>query len=291
MLAVNEEHFVNLFGAQNFLMPHISWLMCAVVVIIALRLGFELRRNHIAHKRLYAILVIGVLASSVLFFQRTWSLWAFCIVCGLMLGCSVLSRSRPKVLQVALSSTAVVLAAGGLLGLTAPWAPVISYGPSMWPTSPKGFSLSVLNTHKQPQMEYGDDVYFEAMDSKNWPDGRYRKRIWALPGDQIEVEHDIVLINQRVVADCSDRSRRIAPNVWWCTVRFPNGVTKEITWGVSNVGIPPVRKTLGEHQVFAIGDNTVESTDSRVLSPIDARWIEGRFDSAPSKRATWTPWM
>lgn len=283
----------NMLSSPNFLMTHISWVMCALVVIIGVRLLWELRGNTIEHRRLYSCLVGGVFLSSVLFFHKTWAVWSLLIVCGFMIGCAVLSRSRHPLLQKTLTGLSALFLVCGIAGINAPFAPVIVSGPSMWPTSPKNISVVMLNTQafSSRTLQYGDDVYFDAHNSSTWPTGRYRKRIWALPGDEIEIAHNIVRLNDQVIADCTDRSRRIAPNIWWCTVTFPNGVRRDVTWGLSNTTwIPQLHSTMKEGQAFAIGDNTVESTDSRFLSPVDIQWIEGRFDGKP-RPTPWVPWI
>lgn len=280
----------NFISAPNVVMEHISWVMFALVLIIGVRLLWELRGDKISHRAIYKCLVAGVFVSSLLFFYKIWAFWALLIVCGFMLGCSVVSRSRARWIQYVLSTVAIGLVGCGVVGVNAPIAPVIVAGPSMWPTSPKHISTAWLTTTplSEDTLKYGDDVYFEAKNSKAWPNGRYRKRIWALPGDTIEIRSNKVFLNHKMIANCSNRSRRIAPNIWWCTITFPNGVQKEITWGLSNsLWVPELHTTLKSDHAFAVGDNTVESTDSRVLDAIETNWVEGRFQG----KAHPTPWV
>lgn len=277
----------------SFIMTHISWVMFFLVVVIAIRLMWDLKKDTVRHRRIYGCLIAGVFVSSLLFFYKTWAVWSLLVVCGFMLGCAVLSRNRKPVVQYVLTALAFVLVGCGIAGINAPFAPVLVMGPSMWPTSPKNISVALLNTtaFSNTSLQYGDDVYFEVKGSSTWPTGRYRKRIWALPGDEIEIANNKVLLNQKVIADCSDRHRRIAPNVWWCTVTFPNGVQRDVTWGLSNTTYLSASHTvMKDNQAFAIGDNTVESTDSRFLEPVYINWIEGRFDGK-SHPTPWVPWM
>lgn len=275
-------------------MANISWIMFAIVMVIVIRLCFELRSPKTTHKAIYTLLVLGIMASALLFFHRVWAVWSLLIVVGFLLGCTSLAKNRRKGSRAALGGVGGLLVVCGLVGINSPFAPVLNFGPSMWPTSPKGMSVNILNTgaFNTANVTYGDDVYFETprAHGENWPAGRFRKRIWGLPGDKIEVRNNTVLLNGKVIADCSNRSRRIAANVWWCTVHFPNNKTTDVTWGLANgVWIGDVSHTVGEGQVFAIGDNTVESTDSREMGPIDMAWIEGRFDGH-RKRTAWEPW-
>lgn len=270
-------------------MVHISWIMFAFVLVIGVRLLWGLR--HPVHRpKVYKFLVAGVFVSSLLFFHKTWSFWALLIVFGFMLGCSILSRNRNRMVQYLLTVCSILLLTCGILGINSPIAPVIIAGPSMWPTSPKSVSAAWLTTNSfvSRELQYGDDVYFEVKKSASWPSGRYRKRIWALPGDTIEIVNNTVVLNHKIIANCSDRSRRIAPNIWWCTITFPNGVERKITWGLSNTTwIPQLHTTMEPHQAFAVGDNTVESTDSRFLEPIQTGWIEGYFEG----KGRPTPWV
>lgn len=281
----------NFISTPNFLMTHISWIMFALVMIIGIRLLWGLR-HPVRRPTVYKILVAGVFVSSVLFFHKTWAFWALLIVCGFMLGCSILSRNRNHIVQYSLTACSIILLVCGIVGINSPVAPVIIAGPSMWPTSPKHISAAwiITNPLSQRELQYGDDVYFEVKKSESWPAGRYRKRIWAMPGDTIEIINNTVVLNHKTIANCSDRSRRIAPNIWWCTITFPNGVKREITWGLSNTTwIPQLHTTMDSHQAFAVGDNTVESTDSRFLEPIHTEWIEGRFEGE-SRPTPWVAW-
>ena len=278
---------------MNFFMTHISVILCSLVVLMAVRLAWDIKSIPAPKQKLYMVLVGSLVATGGMFFNQVLAMWNFLVVFGLLVACCVVSSPQHLIVKTTLTVVAVVLVSTGVMGFFSPKVPMLSMGPSMWPSSPKepSFSWLTKNAYNNTNFQYGDNIYFNVENDAKWPKGRYQKRIWGLPGDRLKIRDNKVFVNDTLVADCQDRKEQIDQNIWMCTVTFPNGKTTEITWGLSNLyWIANMDKTLGSNELFVIGDNTVESTDSRELSSIKTTWVKGRFDGEPSARTPWKSW-
>ena len=271
---------------QGVLMQ-MPWLMPAMVVLMALsvaRAGVKAP----PHQPRWVFFAISVLLLPVatLFSNQLWTSWAVLIAAGLAFSSHAFTYQSWTWRSVFLVPS-LLLCLVGLLGLPSGYSLAISSGSSMWPSSPKGMSINLLNAHayEHHRPTYGDDVQIEVNNwaPSKWPTGHFRKRVVGLPGDEVNIGPLGISINGKPIADCSSRTRRIQAGQWWCDVRFPNGVRQTIVWGQSNVfyhSRPLYR--IGEDELLVMGDNTVESADSREFGLIKTSWVQGRFGSRSS---------
>lgn len=199
------------------------------------------------------------------------------------------NRLRPILDGVA---SVVLLAGVGLM--VSGYALSLSYGPSMWPASPKGFTLSVMETqaYASHAPARGDKVQVwvpraftpEGFDSdRDWPGGRYHKRIFGLPGDHVKIDKQGMFINGRRVADCTEHVAPISLSRWLCRVRLPvsdhpeaKAVEYLVTWGGDEWFWGPTDLVVPDGKVFVLGDNLTESADSRDRGVVSMSWIVGR---------------
>ena len=123
---------------------------------------------------------------------------------------------------------------------------------SMVPTLEKGDRVLVNKlSYKLHDVHRGDVVVFER--PPNEPDNGIKdliKRVVALPGETIEVRECTVLINGAPLDESYVKQ-------WSRTCTF-------------------APKTVGENQVFMMGDNRDDSQDSRFFGPISQDLIVGR---------------
>jgi signal peptidase I len=123
---------------------------------------------------------------------------------------------------------------------------------SMSPTLEKGDRVLVNKlSYKLHDVNRGDIVVFER--PPNEPDNGIKdliKRVVALPGETIEVRDCKVLINGQALVEPYVKQ-------WSRTCTSP-----------------PV--TVGQNQVFVMGDNRDDSQDSRFFGPISQHLIVGR---------------
>ena len=123
---------------------------------------------------------------------------------------------------------------------------------SMVPTLEKGDRVLVNKlSYKLHDVHRGDVVVFER--PPNEPDNGIKdliKRVVALPGETIEVRECKVLINGAPLDESYVKQ-------WSRTCTF-------------------APKTVGENQVFMMGDNRDDSQDSRFFGPISQDLIVGR---------------
>ncbi|NTW75433.1 MAG: signal peptidase I [Candidatus Moranbacteria bacterium] len=96
------------------------------------------------------------------------------------------------------------------------------------------------------------------------------KRVIGLPGETVRIERSKVIISDEEHPDgfVLDESEYLAPSV-------------------ATTDMKPV--VLGDNQYFVLGDNRMNSLDSRVFGPIDRNAVVGRvlFRAWPLTRAEW----
>ena len=120
-------------------------------------------------------------------------------------------------------------------------------GTSMEPTIMAGQSLA-LNKF-DTDYQHGDVVIFK------YKTGTLVKRVAALPGETIEVKEGSIFINDQKLT---------TPSI--LKVHFQSGSLQSST-----------TLTLGASEYFMIGDNTVQSFDSRNFGPIKFDAILGKI--------------
>jgi len=96
----------------------------------------------------------------------------------------------------------------------------------------------------------GDVVVFERLPDEAGTIRDLIKRVVAVEGDTIESKGDTIYVNDQPV--------------------------KEPYRNSSSLGNPVPRRTISEGQVFVMGDNRTNSSDSRVFGPVDQDRIVGR---------------
>lgn len=288
---------------------------------IAARAAWGARKASPFIRRVVAGLAFAIVLALPLYADKTMGIWVSVLVVGLALAAVGLTRqaiySGPstfaKLARISLRGLAGiggVSAMVSLLGIATGNALVFSLGPSMWPTAPISPTIEWLNTKAYkigPPMP-GDDVEFTVdwksgqayRDSGNgWPSGRYRKRVWAVAGDVVQINETQVLVNNRVVLDCSDTTRRTytlngktwqAPaGAWWCFPDFDgDGVVDDklpIVWGKINTYMHAgATYRVNQGELFVMGDNTIQSSDSREFGVIKTNWVDGRHSRADQPR-------
>lgn len=281
--------------------PHahsIMLLLPFTTAILATRIALAARKKESKiEKRVATLSALGVLTSGFMFFRPDWGLLPALVLVGfLVLSTSVFYVGKIK--SVSTIAASFIIAAS-LSVMFSGHSPMLSLGPSMWPTAPKGFSVAIMDfdAYGRNRPKFGDDINFSSpynptSENQNWPSGNYRKRVWGLPGDSIVIDDDKIEVNGMQVADCSDRSRRIAPDAWLCSVSLKGQGQRDIVWGQDNsLWYGRISVVVPNGHVFVMGDNTIESSDSRERGVIPVTWIAGKYIDGPSKERDWKPWV
>ncbi len=133
--------------------------------------------------------------------------------------------------------------------------PFIVNGASMDPTFSTGQFLVVDRlTYRFEKPQRGDIIVFEY---PNNPDIYYIKRIIGLPGETISITKGIVTIS---------------------STEHPEGFSLDESYITgSHMSFDTfAQETLDDDQYFVMGDNRLQSSDSRVWGPLDEHFIVGR---------------
>lgn len=133
--------------------------------------------------------------------------------------------------------------------------PFIVNGASMDPTFSTGQFLIVDRlTYRFEEPKRGDVIVFEY---PNNPDVYYIKRIIGLPNEAISIKNGIVSITNS---------------------ENPNGLILYETYiDAGHASLETfTEETLGSTEYFVMGDNRLQSSDSRVWGPLDRHYIVGR---------------
>lgn len=271
-----------------------AWALCAVLVYVATRCGWEAtRRSGAARRRLWGCaLGMGALAPATIY--PALGIMPLVAALGLCFLASSATR-RPGKTQKGLVAAGLVLLLGTSGMVSAGHVLNLSSGPSMWPTSPKGLSfLWILPTTGPIQRGQQVEIYVSVKDAApdpdtGWPAGRYHKRVFALPGDRVSIEDYRIVVNNDVVADCSHHNRtQELPlyGLWLCNGRFSSGLTHaapvayQTVWGEPDIWMNGQQSwVVPQGMALVLGDNLVESGDSRQRGLIPLRWITHRVRS------------
>ncbi|WP_438432417.1 signal peptidase I [Gorillibacterium sp. sgz500922] len=136
--------------------------------------------------------------------------------------------------------------------------PFIVDGPSMQPNFYTGERLIVSEwVYHLRKPHRGEVVVFHATEEKD-----YIKRVIALPGETIAIADGKVLVNGKALDE---------PYIADAVKRY-----KEETGGEYNATFQ--EQKVPDGMVFVLGDNRVDSTDSRVIGPVAYDKIIGRAD-------------
>ncbi|WP_409174384.1 signal peptidase I [Brevibacillus fortis] len=132
----------------------------------------------------------------------------------------------------------------------------VSEGESMAPTLNSNDRFLADKTYYDSHpIQRGDIVIFQAE-----KDRQYVKRVIALPGETLEYKDDILYINNRSVDEPYLASAK-------------NVAKKENLYLTEDFG--PI--TIPEQTIFVLGDNRLNSLDSRMIGPIHVNQILGKM--------------
>jgi signal peptidase I len=137
--------------------------------------------------------------------------------------------------------------------------PFIVEGPSMQPNFDSGERLIVnklIYSLRKPH--HGEVLVFQA------PDGRdYIKRVIALPGETVKIENNRVYVNNQELPE-----------------PYIQSAVEENLKAGKQYNLPFRETTVPDGTVFAMGDNRLNSSDSRLQSvgPVPYGKIVGRAD-------------
>jgi signal peptidase I len=154
----------------------------------------------------------------------------------------------PRNLRLWLRDLLVSVAASVLI-ITFLYQPVKVEGTSMLPRLEDQDRLFINKfVYRFEKIERGDVVVFYYPRD---PEKSYIKRVIALPGDQLQINHGQVIVNGQPIAE------PYVPN------RFVDGRS------LDKVVIP-------DHEYFVMGDHRSISSDSRDFGPVERRLIYGK---------------
>lgn len=298
-----------------------TWILPAIAAYIAARSAWGARKASPFVRRTVGGIAFAILLATPLYADHTMGIWVSVLVVGLALAAVGITRQAlyksssrlgylAKISMRTLAGVGGVAAMVSLLGIASGKALVFSLGPSMWPTAAISPTIEWLNTkaYRIGHPMVGDDIEFTVdwesgqafRDNElGWPSGRYRKRVWAIPGDVIRIASNKVLVNNQVVLDCSDPSRRTwssggktwqaPPRAWWCFPDFnADGVADEtlpLVWGsINQYMYSGLTYRVQPGELFVMGDNTIQSSDSRELGPIKVSWVDGKHSRRDQPR-------
>lgn len=290
---MNPSSWFDVVAAARPYTREVSMMIPMLTAFLAVRIAWSARAQpDAAMRRLGLMSALGVVVSGFMFFKPSWGLLSFFTLFGFLT--LALASSLPTNRRAIAVAPASALLGLGLFGLFSGHSLMLSLGPSMWPTAPKGFSVALMdfNAYESEPPQRGHDVNFSSPGEGDWPLGSYRKRVWGLPGDHIVIDRDIVSINGRQVADCRSRSSRLAANAWLCQATLSRSEFHEVVWSQENgQWFGRFEATVPSGHVFVMGDNTLESSDSRERGAVPIAWVAGRYvDNVRPPQSEWTPW-
>ncbi|MDP4097566.1 signal peptidase I [Paenibacillus sp. P96] len=143
--------------------------------------------------------------------------------------------------------------------------PFIVEGPSMQPNFHTGERVivnEILYNIREPQR--GEVIVFHVPEENR----DFIKRVIAVPGDTVTVEGDVVKVNGEQIPETyiqeAVQEAHAKGEDYNMLMDFPNGVNQETK--------------VPEGQIFVMGDNRSNSTDSRKLGFINLDDVIGRAD-------------
>lgn len=147
-------------------------------------------------------------------------------------------------------------------------------GPSMQTTlSPRDRVLVNKLSYRLHDVNRGDVVVFDRVTGAEHDD--LIKRVIALPGETIEIRNCIVYIDGQTLEEPYLDALQVAQ-------------TDPSKRCGSNVDLSPT--TVAEEHVFVMGDNRLQSFDSREFGPIEISMIRGRAFVAVWPFGSWS-WL
>lgn len=284
-----------------------GYFMYALSIFVALG-AWRVYRDKALHPNQQGhltVLCLALLVVAFSFFKPVWGVWSGTVAMSLFTWAYAVTSVKQNIVSRGIKMGATFAVGVALLGIVTGLCPSVSMGPSMWPQTSKSPGLSLLNVNafKNASPSYGDDIEFraqsvEALDKTAvlpWEVGNFRKRVWAVAGDTIRIDHQGIKLNGTQIADCSNPKEKDivqqVPKVWLCDAHFPNGKHVRFVWGDANQFLYPTFEVTVKHdQLFVIGDNTVESGDSREYGPIMEQWVLGRFVNDKMTSQPWKAW-
>ena len=266
----------------------LTWGIFAGMAYVAIRCAWAAKAHEGASRRLLLFCAAGIAVLTPIIIHPGLGIMPLLAAVGLCVVATSAARKNPgprRALMVTglalLLGTSGMVSAGQVLNL--------SSGPSMWPTSPKGFSFLWIDRGSEPlrrgqQVEVHVPLAEAAPDpDTGWPAGRYHKRVVGLPGDQVRIDDYQISVNGTVVADCGHPTPAQALpqyHLWLCNGVFPSTLTDahpvhyQTVWGDPEIWMNGRQAwTVPQGQALVLGDNLVESADSRQRGLIPLQWI------------------
>jgi len=266
----------------------LAWAIWLVMGYVAVRCAWAARRHQGAQRQRLGWCTLGLVALLPVSTHPSLGIMPLMASLSIALVATSVIQQRTAVRHTLLGSgMAALLITSGMV--SAGQVINLSSGPSMWPTSPKGLSIVWLERDNGPirrgqQVEIHVPFQQAAKDPETgWPAGRYHKRVVGLPGDHVTIESYRILVNQMVVADCRWPTQQPHPNPyqpWVCRGRFApaltlgNAIDYQTVWGEPSIWMNGEQEwTIPDGYALVLGDNLVESADSRQRGLIPMPWI------------------
>ncbi len=273
----------------------LAWVILAVMAYVVVRCAMAARKQQGGARRQLLGCSLGTAVLMPAAIHPAMGIMPLLAAIGLLVvatGATLKSQAARGVFSAMglglLLGTSGMVSAGQVLNLGS--------GPSMWPAASKGLSLFLIRPLEGPlrrgqQVEFHVPMKEAAPDpDTGWPAGRYHKRVFGLPGDQVTMEDFRILVNGIVVADCQNhRPEQELPQygLWLCNGRFASSLTQaapvnyRTVWGQPDIWMDGRREwKIPEGMALVLGDNLVESGDSRQRGLIPTRWIVGKVQSS-----------
>jgi len=153
----------------------------------------------------------------------------------------------------------------------------LGIGPSMYPTlksMPSDISITNALVYRSSNPHRGDIVRFMSREKNK--DSLWAKRVVGLPGETIDICPPYVLINGEKLLDPP-----IFAKISSCENEY-SGYVETKDMGLEGLMLPI---TLGPEEYFLLGDNSLQSWDSRHIGPVPRKAIQGKV-----VRIVFPPW-
>lgn len=261
-----------------------SWLFF-VAGYIGLRCLWQARTRAGHAQRETVAIGLGCLAmGGGLFIPALGSIPVFSLMAlSLIAGAYRPVRAWPRQLLLAIGSAGLI---ASTLVMLLGFSVGFGQGPSMWPTAPRSLSWLVVERGKLPErgerVEFGVPTTQGSLDEMlGWPSGRYHKRVIGLPGDVVAIDRQGLTVNGRRMIDCktalaSSEASPLLHGTWLCVGEARQAQQWAAVWGEADLwDLEPRKWTVPQGHYWVLGDNAVESADSRLRGAIPAEWISG----------------